>query len=68
MVTQLLQAMHIMPGEPVGGQAIKMLRTEILIRHAIPRHVVHSDQDAVADGQRCFVLAAAAAKPGIWGV
>jgi hypothetical protein len=67
MVIRLLQAMHIWPGEPVGGQAITMLRTESLMRHAIPQHVVHRDHDAVPDRQGGLLLGATTAKPGILG-
>ena len=40
--------MYIMAREAVGGEVIKLLRTEILIRNPIPQHAVRGHQDAVA--------------------
>src|SRR6266540_4723522 len=64
-VAQLFQAMNIMARQPLGSQTIKVLRTEIMVWHPIPNHMVGRHQDTVPHRQGCLLRAPAAEQSDI---
>src|SRR5206468_6781766 len=62
---ELPDATEIVAGESPGVEAIEMIRTQLLVGHAIVEDVPDRDQDVVGDGNRRLLAAAPTGDAGI---
>src|SRR5436190_1589852 len=66
-VSELLEAVEVVAGQAVGGQAIEVIGAEIAVGAARAQDVVRRDEDAVARRDGRLLLAAAVPQAGVLG-